>query len=91
MKLAQPTPAPLSSHQIPESDNKSDSSGLDLVNQAQPPTRPPSPGLSASGQTTIPSQLSGPPSSPITPPQAPQGSLRPLPGVETAPLQPPQP
>ena len=51
MKLTQSTPAPLSDHQIPESDNESDSLGLDLVNLAQPPTRPPSPGLSASGQT----------------------------------------
>ena len=53
MKLAQPTLAPLSSHQIPESDNKSDSLGLDLVHLAQPPTRPPRPGLSASGQPVI--------------------------------------
>ena len=35
MTLAQPGPAPLSSHQILESDNESDSSGLDLVNLAQ--------------------------------------------------------
>ena len=88
MKLAQSTLAPLSSCQIPKSDNESDSSELNLVNLAQPPTRPPSPGLSALGQTAIPSQLSGPPSSPIAPPWVPQGSLRPLPGEETAPLQP---
>ena len=30
MTLAQPTLAPLSNHQIPESENESDSSGLDL-------------------------------------------------------------
>ena len=41
MKLTQSTPAPLSDSQIPESDNKSDSSGVDLVNLAQPLTRPP--------------------------------------------------
>ena len=39
MKLTQSTPAPLSDFQIPESDNESDSSGLDLVTLAQPPTR----------------------------------------------------
>ena len=69
---------PLSDHQIPESDNESDSSGQDLVNLAQPPTRPPSPGQSASGQPAILSQQSRP----LSPP---------LPGVETAPLQPPIP
>ena len=53
MKLTLSTLASLSDHQIPESDNESDSSGLDLVTLAQPPT--------------------------------------PLPGVETAPLQPPVP
>ena len=40
-KLAQPILAPLSDCQIPESDNESDSSGLDLVTLAQPPTIPP--------------------------------------------------
>ena len=39
MKLTIPAPAPQSNHQIPESDNESDSLGLDLVNLAQPPTR----------------------------------------------------
>ena len=44
MKSAQPTLELSNSHQIPESDNESDSLGLDLVNLAQPLTRPPSPG-----------------------------------------------
>ena len=88
MKLTQPTMASLSDHQIPESDNESDSSGLDLVNLAQPPTRPPSPGQSALGQPAIPSQSAGPQSSPLAPPQDPQGFFAPLPGMETASLQP---
>ena len=50
-KLTQLVLAPLSDCQIPESDNESDSSGLDLVNLAQAPTRPPSPGQPASGST----------------------------------------
>ena len=66
-KLAQPILAPLSDCQIPESDNESDSSGLDLVTLAQPPTIPPTPYHSASGQ--------GPtcvrPPTPV-PPQAPR-------------------
>ena len=62
-KLALPALAPLSDHQISESDNESDSLELDLVNLAQPPTRPPSPGLSASGQLALTSQ-----SSPLAPP-----------------------
>ena len=86
-KLAQPTLAPLSNHHIPESDNESDSSGLDLVNLAQPPTRPPSPGQSASGQLALLSQSAAP----LTPPQAPRGSNTPLPDMGTAPLQPPAP
>ena len=52
--MAQPGPAPLSSQQIPESDNESDSLGLDLVKPAQPPTRAPSPGLSALRQPVMP-------------------------------------
>ena len=84
-KLAQPTLAPLSNHQFPESDNESDSLGLDLVNLAQPPNRPPSPGQSASGQPAIPSQSARLQS----PPQAPQGSNALLPpDTGTAPLQP---
>ena len=58
MKLTQTTLASMNDYQIPKSDNESDSLGLDLVNLAQPPTRPPSPGLSASGQPAIPSQMS---------------------------------
>ena len=90
MKLAQPTPAPLSGHQISESDIESDSLGLDLVNLAQPPPRPPSPGLSALGQLVILSQLSRTQTPPLPSPWALKGSFRPLKGVETAPLQPPQ-
>ena len=71
MKLTQSAPAALSDHQIFESDNESDSLGLDLVNLAQPPTRPPSPGLSALGQTATLSQTSGPPHPPLAPPQVP--------------------
>ena len=63
-KLAQPILAPSSDHQMHESDNESDSSGLDLVNLAQPPTRPPSPDLPASGQPAQPSQSARPPSPP---------------------------
>ena len=81
----------MSDHQFPESDNKSDSSGLDLVNLAQPPNRPPSPGLSASGQPVIPFQSAGPPSPPLAPPQAPQGSNAPSPDMGTAPSPPPVP
>ena len=74
MKLAQPTPAPLSDCQIPESNNESDSSGLALVNLAQPPTRPPSPGLSASGQPVLQSQLSISQGIPLSPPPPPRGT-----------------
>ena len=66
LKLTQSIPAPSSDCQIPESDNESGSSGLDLVNLAQPPTRPPSPGLPASGQSSQHAKPSSPP-----PPQAP--------------------
>ena len=45
--LTQSDLAPLRDHQLSESDNESDSLGLDLVKLAQPPTRPPSPGQSA--------------------------------------------
>ena len=38
LKLTQLVLAPLSDHQIPKSDNESDSLELDLVNLAQPPT-----------------------------------------------------
>ena len=86
-KLTQSNPAPLSDRQIPESDNESDSLGLDLVNLAQPPTRPPSPGLPASGSSQ--SQSATPPSPPL--PQVPRGSHAQLPGTETALLQPPAP
>ena len=52
-QLAKPTMAPSSNHQFPESDNESDSLGLDLVNLAQPPYRPPSPGQSALGHPVL--------------------------------------
>ena len=89
LKSTQLIPVPWSDHQTPESDNESDSSGLDLVNLAQPPTRPPSPGLPASGSSG--SQSAGPLSPPIAPPQAPRGSNAPLPDMVTAPSQPPAP
>ena len=84
--LTQSNLAPLSDRQIPESDNESGSSGLDLVNLAQPPTWPPLPGQTASGQS---SQSARPPSPPF--PRAPQSSHTPLPDTETAPSQPPVP
>ena len=65
-KLTQSIPAPLSNRQSPESDNESDSSGLDLVTLAQPPTIPPTP-----HQTALRS-----PSPPT--PQAPWRPLTPL-------------
>ena len=86
LKLTQSIPVALSNHQIPESDNKSDSLGLDLVNLAQPPTRPISPGLTASGPST---QRIRPLSPPF--PRAPRGSNTPLPDTEIAPSQPPAP
>ena len=84
MKLTHPALVSLNNHQIPESDNEPDSSGLDLVNLAQPPTRPHSPGLSASGQPVIPSQSAQPQSPPFSPPQAPRSSNTPLPDMDTA-------
>ena len=83
--------APRSNRHIPESDNESDSSGLDLSNLAQPPTRPPSPGLPASGSTLKGSHSTRHLSPPIAPPWAPRGSNTPLPDTETALLQPPTP
>ena len=84
LKLTQLVLAPLSDHQIPELDNESDSSGLDLVNLAQPPTRPPSPGLPASGSTLQGSQIMRPLSPLLAPPWALRGSNAPLPDTETA-------
>ena len=52
LKLTQSILASLSNCQIPESDNESDSLGLDLVNLAQPPISPPSPGLTALGPSS---------------------------------------
>ena len=85
-KLTQSIPAPSSDHQLPESDNESDSSGLDPVSLVQPPTRPPHPGQTASAPSP---QSARPPSPPL--PRAPQGSNASLPDMETAPLQPPAP
>ena len=51
-KLTQSILVPLSDHQLSESDNESDSSGLDLVNLTQPPTWPPIPGQTASGPSS---------------------------------------
>ena len=85
LKLTQLIPVPLSDCQIPESDNESDSSRLDLVNLAQPPTRPPSQGLPASGSTPHGPQCARPLSPPIAPPWALRGSHTPLPDMETAP------
>ena len=85
-KSTQSIPAPLSNCQIPESDNESDSSGLDPVNLAQPPTRPLFPGHTAPGPS---SQSATPPSPPL--PRAPRGLNTPLPDMETALSQPPVP
>ena len=89
LKLTQSIPAPLSDRQIPESDNESDSSGLDLVNLAQPPTMPPNPGVPALGPIPQGSQGVRPLSPPIAPPQPLRRSHTPLPDTATAPLQPP--
>ena len=91
LKLTLLVPAPLSDCHIPESDNESDSLGLDLVNLAQPPTRPHSPGLPALGLTSQGSQSTRPLNPTITPPWAPRSSNTPLPDTETALLQPPTP
>ena len=79
LKSSQTIPVPLSDHQIPESDNKSDSSGLGLVNLAQSLQRPHSPGLPATSSQSA------------RPPSPPRGSNAPLPDMETALLQPPAP
>ena len=83
-KLTQSIPAPQCNHQIPESDNESDSSGLDLVNLADPPQSL-IPNQTAPGPS---SQSTRPPSPPL--PRAPRGSITPLPDV-TASHQPPTP
>ena len=83
-KLTQSIPAPLSDRKIPESDNESDSSGLDLVNLANPP-QPLIPNQTALGSS---SQSTRPPSPPL--PRAPRGSITPLPDM-TASHQPPTP
>ena len=83
-KLTQSIPVPLSDCQISESDNESDSSGLDLVNLADPP-QPSIPNQTAPGPS---SQSTRPPSPPL--PGAPWGTVTPLPDV-TASHQPPTP
>ena len=55
---------------ISESDNQSDTSGLELVIPAQPPSRPQSPGQSALRPK---SQKQTHPNSPIAPPAVPPG------------------
>ena len=82
-KLTVLIPVPLSNHQSPESDNKSDSSGLDLVTLAQPPTIPPTPHHTASGPSSHHARSPSPPT-----PQAPRRPHTPLPEMETAPLPP---
>ena len=72
-KLTQSIPMPSSD---PESDNGSDSLGLDLVTLAQPPTLPPTPNHTALWSPS-PSTL-----------QAPRRPHTPLPSTEDAPLQP---
>ena len=86
-KLTQSIPAPESNHQSPESDNESDSSGLDLVTLAQPPAIPPTPNHTALG----PSSHHARSPSPQKPPQALRRPHTPLPDTGTAPLQPPAP
>ena len=75
-KLTQSILVPLSNHQIPESNNESDSSGLDLVTLAQPPAIPPTPQHTALRSPSPPT------------PQAPRRPHTPLPTMETALLQP---
>ena len=57
---------------ISESDNESDTSGLELVIPAQPSPRPPSPGLSALRSTRAQKQTHLNP--PIAPPAVPPGA-----------------
>ena len=90
--LAQPDPVSLNDHQHLESDNESDSSGLDLVKLVQPPTRPPSPGRSTQPTVTAPTRplMAQPSAPPSAPPPVPWKTSA-LPDMETAPLQPPTP
>ena len=75
-KLTQSIPAPLGDRQILESDNESDSSGLDLVTLAQPPAIPPTPQHTAIRSPSPPT------------PQAPRRPHTPLPAMDIAPLPP---
>ena len=83
-KLTQSISVPLSDRQIPESDNESDSSGLDLANLSNPPQIP-TPNQTAPGPS---SQSTRPPSPPL--PGAPWGTVQPLSDM-TASHQPPTP
>ena len=65
--------APSSDQPISESDNESDTSGLDLVIPDQPPTRPPNPGLSALRKLAQRPQKQTHPNPPIAPPVVPLG------------------
>ena len=69
VKSTKSNQAPQSDLPICESDNESNSLGLELVTPAQPPSSLPSPGLSASrsNKQTHPNQ-------PIAPPVVPQGA-----------------
>ena len=88
--LAQPDMASQNDHQFLESDNKSDSSGLDLVKLIQPSTRPPSPSWSAPTEViTLRGPVMSPQSAPpVALPLVPWGTSA-LPDVEAVPLQPP--
>ena len=82
-RLTQSIPAPLSNRQSPESDNESDSLGLDLVTLAQLPAIPPTPNHTALG----PSSHRARSPSPRTP-QAPQRPHTPLPDAGHATIPP---
>ena len=83
LKLTQSILVPSSDHQLPKSDNESDSSGLDLVTLAQPPALLPTPNHTASGQSPYCARSPSPKM-----PQAPRRPHTPLPDTETAPLPP---
>ena len=90
-KLTKLNQAPQSDLPISESDNESDHSGLELVIPAQPPTRPPSPGLSASRQTVQKPQMQTHLNLPIAPPVVPTGAQPSKSGQEPAMPEPPKP
>ena len=83
--------APLSNPPISESDNESDTVGLELVIPAQPPTRSPSPGQSALRQTAQKPQKQTHLNPPIAPPAVPQGMQPSRSGQGPAMPEPPKP